>query len=67
VPAGGLFVTAGREVQKDRIEVSVWVWSRALESWLVDHAVIEAAAPIVQNGGEVPLPLSPHWTALLTL
>src|SRR5512134_3716254 len=41
VPAGGLFITAGADVQKDRIEVSIWAWGRGLESWLVDHVVIE--------------------------
>jgi phage terminase large subunit GpA-like protein len=41
VPAGGLFLTAGADVQKDRIEVNVWAWGRGLESWLVDHIVIE--------------------------
>jgi phage terminase large subunit GpA-like protein len=41
VPSGGLFLTAGADVQKDRIEVDVWAWGRGLESWLVDHIVIE--------------------------
>jgi phage terminase large subunit GpA-like protein len=41
VPAGGLFLTAGADVQKDRIEVDVWAWGRGLESWLVDHIVFE--------------------------
>ena len=41
VPACGLFLTAGADVQKDRIEVDVWAWGRGLESWLVDHVVIE--------------------------
>jgi phage terminase large subunit GpA-like protein len=41
VPAAGLFLTAGADVQKDRIEVDVWAWGRGLESWLVDHIVIE--------------------------
>ncbi|ALI57069.1 phage terminase, large subunit [Celeribacter marinus] len=40
VPMGGLFLTAGADVQKDRIEVDVWAWGRGLESWLVDHIVI---------------------------
>ena len=40
VPQGGLFLTAGADVQKDRIEVSVWAWGRGLESWLVDHRVL---------------------------
>ncbi len=40
VPQGGLVLTAGADVQKDRIEVDVWAWGRGLESWLVDHVVI---------------------------
>ena len=40
IPVGGLFLTAGVDVQKDRIEVDVWAWGRGLESWLVDHIVI---------------------------
>jgi phage terminase large subunit GpA-like protein len=41
VPGAGLFLTAGADVQKDRIEVDVWAWGRGLESWLVDHLVFE--------------------------
>ena len=41
VPAGGLFLTAGADVQKDRIEVDVWAWGKGLQSWLIDHVVIE--------------------------
>src|SRR6056297_3072149 len=41
VPDKGLFLTAGADVQKDRIEVDVWAWGRGLESWLVDHVVLE--------------------------
>jgi phage terminase large subunit GpA-like protein len=41
VPSDGLFLTAGADVQRDRIEVDVWAWGRGLESWLVDHIVIE--------------------------
>ncbi len=41
IPAGGLFLTAGADVQKDRIEVDVWAWGRGGTSWLVDHIVIQ--------------------------
>lgn len=41
VPSGALFLTAGADVQKDRIEVSVWAWGRGLTSWLIEHIVIE--------------------------
>jgi len=38
VPEGGLILTDGADVQRDRIEVDVWVWGRALESCLAGHA-----------------------------
>ncbi len=41
VPRGGLFLTAGADVQKDRIEVSVWAWGRDKEAWLVEHRVLD--------------------------
>jgi phage terminase large subunit GpA-like protein len=41
IPERGLFLTAGADVQRDRIEVDVWAWGRGLESWLIDHVVIE--------------------------
>ncbi|PZF78240.1 phage terminase large subunit family protein [Aestuariivirga litoralis] len=41
VPEKALFLTAGADVQKDRIEIDVWAWGRGLESWLIDHIVIE--------------------------
>ncbi len=40
VPIGGLLLTAGADVQKDRIEVSVWAFGRGKESWLVEHRVL---------------------------
>jgi phage terminase large subunit GpA-like protein len=40
VPASGLLLTAGADVQKDRIEVSVWAFGRGKESWLVEHRVL---------------------------
>lgn len=40
VPAGGLFLTAGADVQRDRIEVSVWAWGRGKESWLIEHRLL---------------------------
>jgi phage terminase large subunit GpA-like protein len=40
VPMRGLFLTAGADVQADRIELDVWAWGRGLESWLVEHMVV---------------------------
>jgi phage terminase large subunit GpA-like protein len=40
VPAGGLMLTAGADIQANRIEVKVKAWGRGEESWLVDYQVI---------------------------
>ncbi len=41
VPKGALVLTAGVDVQRDRWEIGVWAWARGLESWTIDHAIIE--------------------------
>ena len=41
VPREGLFLTAGVDVQKDRIEVEIAAWGRGKESWSVDYRVFE--------------------------
>ena len=61
VPAGGLFLTAGADVQKDRIEVDVWAWGRGLESWLVDHVVIEGGPGDTNAWSELNLLLDRTW------
>ena len=47
VPEGGLFLTAGADVQKDRLEVEIVAWGRGKESWSVDYRVLlgEIAEP----------------------
>ena len=40
-PEGVLVLTAGADVQRDRIEIDVWGWGRGLRSWLVDHIVLD--------------------------
>lgn len=62
VPAGGLFLTAGADVQKDRIEVDVWAWGRGLESWLVDHVVIEGGPDRHEAWGDLTELLGGTWT-----
>ena len=56
IPSGGLFLTAGADVQKDRIEVSVWAWGRGLTSWFIDHIIIEGGPEHAST-----------WTALSAL
>lgn len=40
VPDGAAFLTAGIDVQKDRIEFEVVAWGRNLESWSIDYQVL---------------------------
>ena len=49
-------------MQKDRIEVDVWAWGRGLESWLVDHIVIEGGPEHAETWNELlGLLLSQTW------
>ena len=36
-------LTAGIDVQRDRVEIDVWGWGRGLESWLVEHVVLKGS------------------------
>ena len=40
VPMGGLVLTAGVDMQPDRLEVEIVAWGQAEESWSVDHHVL---------------------------
>lgn len=39
-PEGVEFLTAGADVQDNRIEVFVWGWGAGKESWLIDHQIV---------------------------
>ena len=39
-PRGVAFLTAGVDVQKDRLEIGVWGWGRGKQRWLIDYDVI---------------------------
>lgn len=53
VPRGGLVLTAGVDVQRDRWEITVYAWGRGMESWIVDVAVIEGNAAIDEDWQQV--------------
>lgn len=40
VPGGALFLTAGVDLQKDRIEVQIVGWGRNGERWLIDYRIL---------------------------
>ncbi len=41
IPAGGLFLTAGVDVQADRLEVEVVAWGLGKTSWSIESLVLE--------------------------
>jgi phage terminase large subunit GpA-like protein len=49
VPTGGCFLTAGVDVQADRLEVEIVAWGRNFESWSVHYLVLygDIAEPAV--------------------
>jgi phage terminase large subunit GpA-like protein len=40
VPRGGVYLTAGVDMQMDRLEVEVVAWGRGEESWSIDYKVL---------------------------
>ena len=62
VPEGGLLLVGGADVQKDRIEASIWAFGRGKASWLVEHRVLmgdTARDAVWKRLGEL---LAEHWT-----
>ncbi|MBL0320089.1 MAG: phage terminase large subunit family protein [Alphaproteobacteria bacterium] len=43
IPEGGLFLTAGVDIQKDRIECEIVAWGRNKESWSIDYQVFQGS------------------------
>ncbi|NLD09779.1 MAG: phage terminase large subunit family protein [Xanthomonadaceae bacterium] len=49
VPEGGLILTAGVDVQVDRLEIRVRAWGRNQRSWLIDMASIPGTPTDLQS------------------
>lgn len=41
VPRGALLLTAGGDVQGNRLELAVWGWGLNNECWAIDHVIVE--------------------------
>lgn len=57
VPAGGLLLSAGVDVQHDRVAVGVRAWGRGEESWLVFWGEIFGSTLVVGQGAWADLEL----------
>jgi phage terminase large subunit GpA-like protein len=49
VPRGVYFLTAGADVQQDRIEAAVWGWGPGKESWLVGYYVFPGSTAHLES------------------
>lgn len=58
VPADALMITAGVDVQADRVEMQIVGWGRGKRSWLLDYVVIPGAPADLSN------PASPLYKRL---
>jgi phage terminase large subunit GpA-like protein len=61
VPTGALFLTAGVDVQADRIEMSVWGWGREKESWLIEHRVLDGDTSRREVWHSLSYVLNEYW------
>jgi phage terminase large subunit GpA-like protein len=67
IPPGGCFLTAGVDVQLDRIEVELVAWGRDYESWSIGYFVLygDIAEPVVWHRLDEVLSRSwPHVSGL---
>jgi phage terminase large subunit GpA-like protein len=51
VPDGAILLTAGVDVQPDRIEVQIIGWGRRRRGWLVDYLVSAEIRRVRKSGG----------------
>jgi len=62
VPAGALVLTAGIDVQRDRLEISVIGWGAGEESWIIEHAVISGDTNSILPWADLDQYLTKTWT-----
>lgn len=61
VPIGGLILTCGIDVQRNRWELAVWAWGRGMESWTVDHHIIDGNPSSDEDWEQVTLYLQRRY------
>ena len=61
VPAGAAFLTAGCDVQVDRVEIEVVAWGRDFESWSVVYHVLNGDISLPDIWARLDAVLSRSW------
>ncbi len=62
IPMGGLLLVGGADVQKDRIETSIWAFGRDRECWLIEHRVLMGDTARDSVWKALADVLAEHWT-----
>ncbi len=62
VPAGGLVLTAGVDVQGDRLEYEVVAWGEAEESWGIEYGIIPGDPTLPTVWSDLDQILEKTWT-----
>lgn len=61
LPAGALFLTAGVDVQRDRIEARVIAWGRGRQSWLADRRILMGDTSRAETWAQLNEVLDSSW------
>ena len=61
VPPGAVVLTAGVDVQPDRIECDVWAWGQGYESWLVETKVLSGDPTLPDVWADLRAALDRTW------
>lgn len=61
IPEGVVFLTAGADVQKDRIEVEIVGWGRDKQSWSIDYRVIMGQTHLKETWDNLTDLLNEKW------
>ncbi len=54
LPEGVLLLTMGVDVQRDRIEASIWGWGLDKEAWIIDHRVMRNSPALPEEHPDSP-------------
>lgn len=61
VPDEVMVLTAGVDVQDDRLECDIWGWGEGYSSWLIDHVVIQGGPRGPEPWDELARLLAEDW------
>lgn len=64
IPNGVCFLTAGVDIQDDRIEVEIVGWGRHKRSWSIDYRILEGSTSSIdsESWGNLQMVLAEVWT-----